>query len=116
MDDHVGDLGTLLPDPLLDLAGTTVRVGERRPWIQPEGHKGDETVVGFQEPKLTWRRSRRLTDDLLDEARVALDRRASRRLGERLEVSLDGDDLRQRLRDRTLDFACDGVGVFEGQI
>src|ERR1700751_2339882 len=113
MHDHVGDLRALAPDSFLDLARTTVRVSERRPGIEAEGHKGDEAVVCLEEPQLTRRCTGCPAHDLLYEAGVALDRRAPGGLGERLEVSLDGDDLRERLRDRALDLACDGVRLLE---
>src|SRR2546429_7155632 len=100
MHDHVGNLGALLADPLLDLASPTVRVSERRPGIEAEGYEGDQALVGLEKTKLAGLGSRGVADDLLDEARIALNSGAPGRLGERLQVRLHGDDLRQRFGDR----------------
>ena len=80
VDDHVGDLGQLLAQPLLDLARARVRVGERRCRVEPEREERDEPLVRAQEAQLPRRAAGRPRARSARPRRVGeLDRRRSPR-------------------------------------
>src|SRR5215218_2072308 len=70
MDNHVGDVGTLTADALLDLARTRMRLVEPARAFERERQEGDEPVVDAQEPKLARRVPRLLPHDALDDRRA----------------------------------------------
>ena len=116
MHDHVADLGPLAADPLLDLAGARVSVGQRGAGVERERQVGEQPVVGAQEAQLARRLAGLLPDDPLDEVAVAVDALALGGLGQRLEVRLHRVHLRHRLDDRPLDLGGDLVRVLERQL
>ena len=112
MDDHVRDLGVRPPDPLLDVARERVRLGERPGGVHPEGEERDEPDLGVEEAELAGLGARGLEHDLPQGFGLGLPlprrhRARDSRLGERLEVGLDGVDLGQPVEDLVLDGRSD---------
>src|SRR5205085_1337777 len=52
VDDDVGDVGAFAADPLLDLTRPCMSVVKPARAVEAERQKGDEAVVGAQEPEL----------------------------------------------------------------
>src|SRR5262245_20202144 len=102
MDYHVGDVGLLPADELLDLAGAGVRVVEARLPVEAERQERDEAVGGPEEAQLARGPAGRLADDAFDRAGVDALLARLGGLGERLEVRLHGVELGRGGEDRLL--------------
>src|SRR5207302_1012688 len=78
VDDHVGDLGSLAPDPLFDLACAGMRVGERGFRIETEREEGDEAFVRVEEAQIARLAAGHVADDPQDGVRIGRDLVAGR--------------------------------------
>ena len=91
MDDHLGDLGALAADSLLDRARERVCLLKLAPGLEREGQEDGQPVVRLEEPELSGRAARLLPHDPEHGLRVTRDLDspglpACGRLGKRLEV------------------------------
>src|SRR3954454_1309177 len=120
MDDDVRDVGTLAPDPLLDLAGARVRVVEAARAVEAEREERYEPTVGPEEAQRARVAARRVAHDATDDrfvVRLGLARLARlARLGQRLEVRLHAADLRNGGEDRRLQLLRDVVRLVEREV
>src|SRR5262249_48654964 len=121
VDVHLGNLGALLADPLLDRAGGGVRGLKLGVRVEGEGQERDETAVRLEEAQLARRSAGLVADDAQDRGLLAL-RRAGRRsmafgdVRKWLEVRPDDCDLGDRGEDRGLNVLGGVVSVVEGEL
>src|SRR6266542_293202 len=108
MDDHVGQIRRVAADLLLDLTRARVCLGQRAARVETERQEHHQPLIGAEKPQLARPPPRRLLHDADDRLFVAgnvlrrqLD--ACGLFGKRLQMGLDGRDLRSRRDDRLLD-------------
>src|SRR5581483_10834041 len=109
MNYHVGDVGPLEADALLDLARAGVRFVERARRGETEREIRDEASVRMQEAQRTRLRAGDLPHHAYDHRLVLLDLARGSCLRERLEVRLHAGDLRHGAADRRLELLGDVV-------
>ena len=103
MDDDVGDLGLLAPDPLLDLTGARMRLGQAAPRVEREREESDEALAGAEEPHLPGSGSGHVANDPLDGRRVDRLLGSGQRLGRLLGAFVLGAVAWWSYRDRPLE-------------
>src|SRR4051812_46950740 len=104
MNYHVGDVGALRADALLDVARARVGCVEAARAVEAEREERDEPGVRAQEAQLTRLLAERLPHDAPhDLGGVGLHLAARAGLRQRLEMALDAADLGDRRLDRRLE-------------
>src|SRR5882724_10850584 len=117
MNYHVGDVGPLATDALLDLARPRVRIVEPARALEAERQERDEAAVRAEEAQRSRFSARRLSDDSPHDRFVrGLLLTRLLRLRERLQVRLHAGDLRHCGADRGLELLGDLVRLLEREV